>query len=85
MWEIEIENLTKDKYSSRNLKSGERNVPNEPLVNPNESLLPPLHIELGLMKNFVKSMNKDGEAFQYLRSKFALHTTQMAIQKSEIR
>ncbi|GFV00598.1 uncharacterized protein TNCV_915381 [Trichonephila clavipes] len=30
----------------------------------------PLHIKLGFMKKFVKSMKKDREAFQYLRSKF---------------
>ena len=33
-------------------------------------LLPPLHIKLGLMKNFVKGMNKEGQAFRYLRNKF---------------
>ncbi|GBP28173.1 Cytochrome P450 4C1 [Eumeta japonica] len=30
-------------------------------------LLPPLHIKLELMKNFVKALNKDGTAFKYLR------------------
>ena len=58
------------KWPSRNQKSGKRNVPNDPLVNSNDSLLPHLHIKLRLMKNFVKSMNKDGEALQYHRSKF---------------
>ncbi|GFX32431.1 uncharacterized protein TNCV_2173511 [Trichonephila clavipes] len=53
-----------DKWPSRNLKSGERNVPNDPLVNPNDILFPSLHIKLELMKNFLKSINKDGEAFQ---------------------
>ena len=51
-------------------KSGERNVPNDSLVNPNDNLLLPQHIKLGLMKNIVKFMNKNGEALQYLRSKF---------------
>ncbi|GFY01096.1 uncharacterized protein TNCV_5075631 [Trichonephila clavipes] len=60
-----------DKWTSRNLKSGKRNAPNDPLVNPNGMiLLQPQHIKLELMKSFVKSMNKNGEAFQYLRSKF---------------
>ena len=32
----------------------------------NKVLLPPLHIKLGLMKNFVKSLHKNGAAFQHL-------------------
>jgi hypothetical protein len=32
--------------------------------------LPPLHIKLGLTKNFVKAMDKEGEGFAYLRQKF---------------
>ncbi|GFY77101.1 uncharacterized protein TNIN_106931 [Trichonephila inaurata madagascariensis] len=69
---LKIENRTtyKTNWPSRNLKSSERNVPNDPLVNPNDILLLPLHIKLRFMKNFMKSMNKEGKAFQYLRSKF---------------
>jgi len=33
-------------------------------------LLPPLHIILGLMKNFVKAMDRTGSAFKYLTEKF---------------
>ena len=29
-------------------------------------LLPPLHIKLGLMKNFMKALHKNGAAFQHL-------------------
>jgi hypothetical protein len=32
-------------------------------------LLPPLHIKLGLMKNFVKAMDRTGSAFKYLAEK----------------
>ena len=32
----------------------------------NKVLLPPLHIKLGLMKNFVKALHKNGVAFQHL-------------------
>ena len=45
-----------------------------PLVDPKKVLLPPLHINLGLIKNFVKAMikyNQEGEGFQYIKSKFA--------------
>jgi len=33
-------------------------------------LLPPLHIKFGLMKNFVKAMDRTGSAFKYLAEKF---------------
>ena len=33
-------------------------------------LLPPLHIKLGLIKQFVKSLPRDGDCFRYLCSKF---------------
>lgn len=49
---------------------GQHNVKYVPLVNSNKVLLPPLHIKLGLMKNFVKAMDKDGEGFAYLRGQF---------------
>lgn len=31
---------------------------------------PPLHIKLGLMKQFVKALPKDGDCFKYLVNKF---------------
>jgi hypothetical protein len=45
-------------------------VRNQWLVDKDTILLPPLHIKLGLKKNFVKAMNKYGKAFEYLREKF---------------
>jgi hypothetical protein len=42
----------------------------EPSVNPQDIYLPPLHIRFGLMKIFVKDLNKEGEASTYLRKKF---------------
>ncbi|GBO24329.1 hypothetical protein AVEN_43531-1 [Araneus ventricosus] len=36
---------------------GVKNEENEPLIASEKILLPPLHIKLGLMKNFVKAMN----------------------------
>jgi hypothetical protein len=32
--------------------------------------LPPLHIKLGFMKNFVKAMDHDDQGFLYLQRKF---------------
>jgi len=49
---------------------GEKNVVNPPLVLPEKIYLPPLHIKLGLMKTFVKGMDKTGLGFQYVWSKF---------------
>ena len=36
----------------------------------NKVLLPPLHIKLGLMKNFVKALHKNGATFQHLSTVF---------------
>ena len=52
------------------LNPGSHNVLSNPLVNSNKILLPPLHIKLGLMKNFVKAMDKDGNGFQFLQQMF---------------
>lgn len=41
-----------------------------PLVDAQKVLLPPLHIKLGLMKTFVKNLDRNGAAFQYLAEKF---------------
>ncbi|GFO21298.1 hypothetical protein PoB_004780300 [Plakobranchus ocellatus] len=49
---------------------GEKSISHEPLVLPEKIILPPLHIKLGLMKNSVKALNKDGQVFLYLRQKF---------------
>ena len=42
----------------------------ESLVDPKKVLLPPLHIKLGMMKQFVKELPKDGKTFKYFLSKF---------------
>ena len=49
---------------------GKHNVKFKPLVDPQKIYLPPLHIKLGLMKNFVKGMDTTGEGFKYLRRMF---------------
>ena len=48
----------------------ERNVINEPLVDRDRILFPPLHIKLGLMKQFTKALDKDGDCFTYLCNAF---------------
>jgi len=49
---------------------GEKNVVNPPLVLPEKIYLPHLHIKLGLMKNYVKGMDKTSNGFEYVRNKF---------------
>ncbi|GBN65261.1 hypothetical protein AVEN_18401-1 [Araneus ventricosus] len=49
---------------------GVKNEENEPLFALEKIFLPPLHIKLGLMKNFVKAMDCGGSGFQCLRLKF---------------
>ena len=51
-------------------KRGYRNVINDPLVEQSKVPLSPLHIKLGLMKQFVKALNKEGQCFQYIMSHF---------------
>ncbi|GFU71227.1 uncharacterized protein TNCV_3782131 [Trichonephila clavipes] len=48
---------------------GVKNVERQSLVDPKMILFPPLHIKLGLMKQFVKALNK-GECFKYLFEQF---------------
>jgi len=52
-------------YGSRNL-----NVENHPLLEPSKILLPSMHLNLDLIKNFVKAGNQEESAFTYLREKF---------------
>lgn len=49
---------------------GQKNISYEPLVEPENVLIPGLHIKLSLMTNWVKGLKTDGPAFAYLKSKF---------------
>jgi hypothetical protein len=52
------------------LKSGSKNVSNVSLVDRENILLPPLHIKLGMMKEFAKALDRNSPCFQYLYMKF---------------
>jgi len=52
------------------LEPGHKNAKHHSLVESLKILLPPLHIKLGLIKNFVKAMDHNGTALMYLRQKF---------------
>lgn len=49
---------------------GVNNVKWEPLMDPQKVLMPPLHIKLGLIKQFVKALDKESAAFKYLHDLF---------------
>lgn len=53
-----------------NLTVGKQNVINTALVSREKIILPPLHIKLGLMKQYVKALDKNGCCFSYISRKF---------------
>ena len=42
----------------------------DPLIDPIKIMLPPLHINLGLIKQFVKALHKNSDAFKHLQNFF---------------
>jgi len=53
-----------------NRTPGQTNIRNNAIVPPTRILLPALHIKLGLVKNFVKTLNKEGAAMLILKDIF---------------
>ena len=49
---------------------GEKNIQAQLLVERSKIVFPPLRIKLGVMKQFVKALNKEGACFKYICSKF---------------
>lgn len=62
--------VRKDWPVRQEFKVGQKNVLNVPLVDPADIILPPLHIKLGLIKQFVKALDKNGSTFEFLRNCF---------------
>ncbi|XP_066198436.1 uncharacterized protein [Saccopteryx leptura] len=52
------------------LEVGMQNIVNEPIVNRDRIIFSPLHIKLGLMKQFVLALNRESECFQHIISAF---------------
>jgi len=50
-------------------QSGSSNVIKTPFVDEMKILIPPLHLKLGLMKQFVTALDKEGQCFKYIASK----------------
>jgi hypothetical protein len=53
-----------------NMNVGTANIIHEPLVEREKIILPPLHIKLGLMKQFMRALKKDGDCFNYICRSF---------------
>ena len=65
------EHWVRKEWPPRNtIKPGEKNIVNNPLVDRKNIILPPLHIKLGLMKQFVKALDRSGDCFRYICSTF---------------
>jgi len=50
--------------------SGEKKLVNTSLINPEKVYLLPLHIKLGLIKNFVKAMDQNRAGFMCFKNRF---------------
>lgn len=67
---------TENHYKQKHWKArdgyvpGQMNVKADPLVDTSKILLPPLHIKLGVFKNFVKTLDPESKAFKYLAKMF---------------
>ena len=62
--------LEKDWPVRKHLTVGENIIINEPLLDCRKIIFSPLHIKLGLMKQFVKALDTDGNCFKYLCESF---------------
>lgn len=49
---------------------GEKCIIHPPLIESDNIILPPLHIKLGLVRNFVRALDKEGDSFGLLREIF---------------
>ena len=62
--------IKKDSPVRSELIPGFLNVLAPPLVERSKIVFPPLHIKLGIIKQFVKALYKDGDCFKYICMKF---------------
>ena len=57
-------------YERDSFEPGQRNAAEDPVLDTKNLILPPLHIKLGIVRNFVKAIVRNGNALCYLKSKF---------------
>lgn len=69
------EHWTRKNWPKRStLVPGEKSMKFSPLVSSSNVLLPPLHIKLDLMEQFVTVLNKDSDCFNFLVTEFPQKT-----------
>ena len=49
---------------------GHKNISKRALIDPSKVILPPLYIKLGLTKQYVKALDKQGASFLYIANNF---------------
>ncbi|GBM28549.1 hypothetical protein AVEN_70142-1 [Araneus ventricosus] len=64
---IALHYIKRDWPHRASFKPGEMNVAHPPLAEPHKIIIPPISIKLGLVKNLVKAIDKNGPAFKYIR------------------
>ena len=55
---------------TRDFAVGDKNIINKSRINRDCIILPPLHIQLGPMKQYIKALDKDGDCFNYIVKTF---------------
>ena len=65
------EHWIRDQWPARSsLAPGDKNIIHKPLVDVKKIILPPLHIKLGMMKQYVKALDHNGDCFRYICQAF---------------
>jgi hypothetical protein len=49
---------------------GEKNAVSNPIIDPKKFYLPPMHIKLALINNFIKAMDQNRAGFMNLKNRF---------------
>jgi hypothetical protein len=62
--------ITKEWPVRHRMEPGKQNVLHNALVPRSKILLPPLHIKLGLIKQFIKALDSNSDAYLHIRSMF---------------
>ena len=60
----------KERPRKQTFTPGIKNIILEPLIDPAKDLLPPLHIKIDLIKQFVRALSTNRPCFKYLCNKF---------------
>ncbi|QQP52342.1 Uncharacterized protein FKW44_004467 [Caligus rogercresseyi] len=79
MWDSldRVQHYVKKEWPARDqLVPGAKNIIHEPFVDREKILISPLRLKLGLMKQFMRALDKDGRCFNYLCRAFPRLTSE---------